>query len=218
MPYTIWSRGRLLGTSNLDYARSLPGLRAGDFEPTEVGERLLPIITGVGPALRGLYRLVHAERASGRASDEDLGAGFPERIRKTTEYADAVSVGNELESLALELRDPDGAVVPTDSIAVQDTEYLLSLGREGGELYEELADDEALAASEMFGDDETFEEDEDVLHDIELLRDGFDDDEDDDEPWRPPRPFPRYQLFITLEGTEALLASPAPGTTDPRGD
>ena len=51
MPYTLWSRGRLIGQTELAYARSFPGLRAGDFEPSALGETLMPIIIGVGVPL-----------------------------------------------------------------------------------------------------------------------------------------------------------------------
>jgi hypothetical protein len=173
MPYTIWSRGRLLGTSALAYARAMPGVRAGDFEPTDLGERLLPIIIGVGPALKALYDVVEAARpceddqADGRGPEQDdlepeprSPRGFSEAIRRTTEYADAMSLADELRSLDLELRDPDGTVVPTESISVQDTHYLLAMAREGME--------------------------------------GMDFEDDELEPWMPPPP--RYQIIITLEG------------------
>jgi hypothetical protein len=32
MPYTVWSRGRLVGHSELAYARVYPDMRMGDFE------------------------------------------------------------------------------------------------------------------------------------------------------------------------------------------
>jgi hypothetical protein len=110
----------------------MPGVRAGDFEPTEIGERLLPIIIGVGPALRALYdvaevaRMCEDDQADGKSSGV-----YPEAVRRTTEYADAMSISDELRSLELELRNPDGAIVPTEMIAVQDTHYLLALAREG---------------------------------------------------------------------------------------
>lgn len=185
MPYTLWSRGRLLGETTLGYAPSIPRLRAGDFLPTELGERLMPVITGVGPALRALFDVVNADRASGNHCYDQPGADFPEHIKRTPEYADSVSIQHELESLALELRDPDGRVVPTESIALQDTEYLLSLPPAPDELFDEtdLIDDEDVAA------------------DLELLEamwsdqpDGFDDDDTE----RPPPA--RYQIFVTLTG------------------
>ena len=42
MPYTIWSRGQLVGESSLDQPRADPRQRSGDFLPTAFGETLIP--------------------------------------------------------------------------------------------------------------------------------------------------------------------------------
>ena len=132
MPYTLWSRNRLLGTSELAYRRSFPRLRVGDFTPTELGEQLMPIILGVGPALNALYDVSERVRREQRKKGirRSRRAGHPAEVKRTTEYADAMSAPNELESLALELRDQSGAVVETDSIWIQDTYRLLALARD----------------------------------------------------------------------------------------
>jgi len=131
MPYTLWSRGRLLGETELAYRRWRPCFRAGDFTPNELGEKLMPIIVGVGPALHALYD-VHAEAIRQRpaVNDTDSEEGYPEEVRRSTEYADAVSVADELESLTLELRDPSGAVVETEDIWINDTYRLIAMGRD----------------------------------------------------------------------------------------
>ncbi len=41
MLYTIWSRDRMLGETELSYIRCMPKHRMGDLTPTAVGERLL---------------------------------------------------------------------------------------------------------------------------------------------------------------------------------
>ena len=41
MHYTIWSRDRMLGETELDYIRCMPKHRMGDLTPTAIGERLL---------------------------------------------------------------------------------------------------------------------------------------------------------------------------------
>lgn len=51
MRYTVWSRGRQLGETDLGFAFRYNGLRCGWFHPTECGDRLLPIATAVSPAL-----------------------------------------------------------------------------------------------------------------------------------------------------------------------
>ena len=136
MEYTVWSRGRLLGRTTLGYAPSIPNIQAGDFDPTEVGESLLPVLTGMGPALEELARVLdtvspereHRGKAVRRMRDA---------LRLTTEYADVMSLNDQLERLALELRDAAGQLVPTQSIGVQDTEHVLALARRDGVLLEE---------------------------------------------------------------------------------
>jgi len=74
MPYTVWSRGRLFGKSELAYRRTFPKLRAGDFLPSELGQTLMPVFIGEGPALSALYdvaiRMKEEPREPGDA-DED---------------------------------------------------------------------------------------------------------------------------------------------------
>ena len=58
---------------------------------------------------------------------EDAEHEFPADIRKTTAYADLVSLVEEREALQLELRDPHGNVVETDDVHIDDTEWKMSL-------------------------------------------------------------------------------------------
>jgi len=194
MTYTVWSRGRLIGHSTLGYARAAPGMRAGDFEPTELGEKLMPIITGVGPALRTLHDMVRHTPSAMAQADGDGVFDFSSALRQTTEYADAVSIADERESLELELRDPDGVVIPTESLAVNDTEYLWARAREP------VDDGDRLRT----GDEEPLdpELEASIAHDLEIIRSWeFEDDwTDDDEEWREPAPFARYQIIVVLEG------------------
>jgi len=188
MPYTVWSRGRLIGESELAYARSLPGVRAGDFAPSELGDRLMPIITGVGPALSALHDVADEVRLLRPAADRP--GDWPEGVRQTTEYADAISLHDELASLELELRDPAGAVVKTDWIAIQDTHRLLALAHDDSDdhlIDVELTDEELRSAEEMRAE-------------LEAL------DWDDREPWEGEQPeFPRYQILLMLAGFDKRL-------------
>jgi hypothetical protein len=121
MTYTLWSRGRLLGESDLGYARCLPRHRMGTLHPTDVGDRLLPVAAGVSAA--GI--------AFGRAFDRLEQAGRRcSREQCVPEHVDLVSAVDEREALAMELRGPDGAVIPTEWIDVRDVAFLLSLARE----------------------------------------------------------------------------------------
>ena len=167
-------------------------MRAGDFIPSELGQRLMPVILGVGPALRALHdaaeRAWIAERKPGETERPD---DWPASVRGSSEFADAVSLQDEVESLALELRDPDGNLVRTESIWLYDTRQ---------------ADT---------NDPDPLDLDESVRHDLELLEfdddldpedlDCFDDDElemelgDTISDVTTPEPG-RYQILITLGG------------------
>lgn len=140
MPYTLWSHGRLLGHSSLSYPRCFPRIRIGEFEPTEVGESLLPILAGMGPAIEALAELLdeHAEPADDPPEESP---GVTDCVRLTTEYADTRSIGDQLRNLALELREPGGERVPTSAISIQDTEQLLALARKKGVILFDEEDD-----------------------------------------------------------------------------
>ncbi len=131
MPCTVWSRGRLIGESDVHDVRGMPGMRMGDFEPSPVGETLLPVILGVSPAVKALCEVVEKTRddIERRGGSAPLG-DWPDGVRSTTEYADAVSIQDELESLALELHDAEGNVVGTDWISFQDGHRLIAIARE----------------------------------------------------------------------------------------
>src|SRR3954471_19424051 len=129
MPYTVWSRGRLVGHSELAYARAFPDMRMGDFEPTAIGETLLPIILGVAPALRALCDVVENTPCNA-GSGTPHATGFPPEVRRTTEYADVVSSQDEIDALALELHDSAGNAVSTEWLWFQDTHRLRALARQ----------------------------------------------------------------------------------------
>ena len=189
MPYTLWSRGRLLGQSTLGYAQARPGLRAGDFEPTDLGHKLMPIITGVGPALKSLYEVAKEHPLAAGQADGD--PDFPKAVRQTTVYADAVSIADELESLALELRDEHGHVVPTEHIWINDTEYLLARANEPSDEPEPELSPEVDAEIER-----------EVEEMLEYFRER-DQWTSDDESWKEPARFARYQILVTMNAGPA---------------
>jgi hypothetical protein len=185
MPYTLWSRGRLLGQSTLGYAQARPGLRAGDFEPTELGHMLMSIITGVGPAITTLYEVAKEFPPATGQADGD--SDFPTAVRQTTVYADAVSIADELESLALELHDEYDQVVPTEHIWINDTERLLARAEE------RLQEAQLELSPELEAE---------IEHDVEELFAYFHEREQwnsGDESWEESKPFARYQILVTLD-------------------
>jgi hypothetical protein len=140
--YTLWSRGRLLGETDLGFVFRWNGFRTGWFHPTALGDRLMPIATGVSPALRTLCII------------------GPD----PTAQADVQSAVDQAEALELELRGPDGAVIATDDIGIIDTHYLLELARSDPREDVELSAEEQAAVDKML---EAFIDDEEPL-DVDL--------------------------------------------------
>ena len=186
--YTLWSKGRLLGYTALGYVRCRACHRMGDLITTEIGDRLIPLATAPARTLRDLAKASHdvpAETGTTRALDE---------LAQTTEFADAAEACVQPESLELELRASDGTVIPTESVHVQDTHFLLELAREAEERF-----GEGLFHEELDPQTET-----DIEHDAALLDEWFANEEVDltdvsagDEPWQVSL-FPRYQIPVHL--------------------
>lgn len=164
MPYTLWSRGRLLGESELDFAYRRNGWRCGWFQPADGAGPLIEIATGVSPAMSAMHH-----DAQDRTTQADVAAAI-----------------DRCEALELELRGPDGAVVPCDDICIRDSEYLLTLA--------DSIDDDAWY--ESLDDDARAELDASVEHDIAIIEECL--DHDAAAPWRPETELRRYQLQIQL--------------------
>ena len=128
MVYTLWSHGRLLGESELAYARCMPCHRMGDFYPTVLGAQLMPVITGLSPVVVELARAIRA-RGRGRVPEPLAAEADEAETSQATLYADCAAAADRLAGLELEVRDAAGAVVETEWVAVRDTEFLLSLAR-----------------------------------------------------------------------------------------
>ena len=212
MPYTLWSRGRLLGQTELAYRQAMPGLRAGDFFPNELGERLMSVIDGMSPAL---FALCDVEEKVLRDNPEAKQVDdWPSAVKQTTEYADAMSIADERESLRLELRDPHGVVVQAEDIWIQDTHRLLALAEAADPVEEEELSEELRAAIEHDVAETLAHFDaldaERARQPWEPGRDANDDEDDQDDPWKPRKEFPRYQIFVRLPGFERFLGSRRP--------
>jgi hypothetical protein len=107
MEYTLWSKGRLLGETDLGFIYRDNGFRCGWFHPNELGERLMPAATGVPPAMRVEYTI---------GPDASL-------------HADILAAVDAEEALELEVRGPDGKRVETEEVWVVDTHYLLAIAQ-----------------------------------------------------------------------------------------
>jgi len=145
-----------------------------------------------------MRELSRVSREAKNAPDDQADGGAACPLEQTTQYADMLAAIEHERGLSLELRGPDGKVIPTEDIFIQDSEYLLSLADEADEedfyknTWDETMDlelDEELQAS--------------VDHDLEILfpSGGVDDWESGD--WVPERDeepvdFPRYQIHVRL--------------------
>jgi hypothetical protein len=123
MPYTLWSRGRQLGHTDLGFVQVYSNMRMGWFRPSEEGRKLMSVLTGTGPALHRVGKMMRNPRRVAMRRPEEEGGGWPRDIRATTAYADLVSSVDELEAMDLQLRDADGVVVQTQHIGVDDAEF-----------------------------------------------------------------------------------------------
>ena len=153
MQYTLWSHSRLLGETDLAFARCLPKHRMGWFYPNDLGERFMPIICGVKPAFFALAeltrRLIPNPYGTGRRTwDVDT------VLKNSAEYADLAAAYAQEAGLALELRGPTGVVIQTENIGIQDTEDLRSLNFDDVSLY----DVEAGRTGDVELDEETLAE------------------------------------------------------------
>jgi hypothetical protein len=146
--YSLWSRGRLLGTTELAYVRCMPRLRSGDLSPTDC--------------------------------------------------ADLLAAADRLEPLDLELRGPDGEIVPTERIFVRDTERLLALAAEAErEDWDDAEVDVEFALGERLEFDPTrpYDEGDLVAPEMDLYQELED---------LEPREFPRWQIHVTLVDDSAI--------------
>ena len=189
MVYTVVSRGRVLGTTELEYARTMERSRAGSFWPEPGVENLMEIAVGVSPALMTAYKAELFDPPDDY--DERTRAARAARQKATTEHADVQSAYDREDALELELHGPDGSLIETEDIGIRDTEFALSLANAEFEceLDEEFALDE---------DDPSFDE----LRELEQEMLGEHDEwslaSDPECGDEPERPFPRYQIFVQL--------------------
>jgi hypothetical protein len=185
--YTLWSHGRLLGETDLAFARCLPKHRMGWFHPNDLGERLMPIICGVKPAFFALSDLTHRLLPNPHGGQRRKW-NLDTVLKNSTEYADLAAANAQADGLALELRGPNGAVIPTEDIGVQDTEYLRSLNFEEVSIYDV---ERGLCEDDL--DEETLAEIEEFVEEFKENTRWVSEDEEEKE-----SDLPRYQIQVHL--------------------
>jgi hypothetical protein len=173
--YTLWSHGELLGESALDYVRVINNLRTGDLHLTSRGLMVLDRLAQTHADAYYSARRLHIEPAN--ESDEK------------SLVADLAAERDQYESLDLELRAPDGRVIPSEDIYIRDTEFLLAIDEERDDDDEESLKDLTLV---------------DILdsEDLEAFETQLKDLAEDPEPWvsdDQPREPARFQLYVRLQ-------------------
>ena len=121
MPYTLWSRGVLVGET--DFALSKPEGRQliGVFHPASSGMLVLPALTAMAPALFGLGAAMERLGATLEEMEDDPDGALA--LLDGTESGHRVMTSAR-EIAELELRDPDGRRLLFESILVSDLEEL----------------------------------------------------------------------------------------------
>jgi hypothetical protein len=173
----------LLGESTLDYVRVIPYLRTGDLELTEIGLTIIQRLTQTREDCYRSARRLCKGKTKGELEESDM----------KTLLADLDAQRDQHDALAFELRATDGSVIPTESIHVTDTEYLLAIARERDEEDESSPDVRP----------------EDVLDsdDLAALEEQLAEFEEDHPPWLPDAPErepARFQIAVMLKDEWAI--------------
>jgi hypothetical protein len=104
MHYTLWSRGRLVGHTDLDIETVTSSMRQGFVEPTEEGKTLLADATSVWRAIAQMKR---ERRARGDGPEKD-------------DHRIVLAAMERREALDLELRDEAGVRFDCEFIRITD--------------------------------------------------------------------------------------------------
>ena len=209
MQYTVSSRGRPIGTTDLGFKHFGGRGRLGWFHPNAEGEQVMPVIASVLPALRA-----YMDRDT---VGEDGRPIVQPQMMGSSEFADIAEALHHVEALELTLHREDGTLVPTECVGIQDTHQLLALAREELDKPDWMREGDGF---ELDLEDDGGEDDGDELALIRELVPALDGDEeidieevqvfftedrsDDAEGWTPDGDeiendrFPRYQVHVML--------------------
>lgn len=127
MPFSLWSRGQLLGESDLELPTGDALHLTGPFRPTAAGVEAMPILTGVATALFGLAPMFEREGLIEEQPTEAKGEAVFDAFHGTDEGTRAMEALRRFAALQLEVRDTEGQVLPTEAIMVHDFAALASI-------------------------------------------------------------------------------------------
>jgi hypothetical protein len=194
--FIVSSSGRPIGTTELGFARFLGATRSGWFHPNALGEKLMPNVALLLPAMRAyVCRDVR---------DEDGQSILQPTFRNSTLFADLAEAFHRLQTMELTLHHADGTLIPTAQIGIQDTKQLIEFAKLD-DVYPKS--DQAVDEVEW---DESIELE--LADDLELPSGSWEpsDDEDDfdlEEIWKAcmeAAAFPRYQVHVELVNANAI--------------
>ena len=210
MQYTVTSRGRPIGVTDLGFPYCTGASRIGWFHPNAEGERLMPVVAAVTAATRAYAQRIRRRRDHANADAQR---------RDATLLADVAEAYQHVGALDLELHGEDGALIATEIVSILDTEELFAwpdleeaIEFSGWKFGEQAAPDPLYDPSEDLFDDEldAFGEDPELPFDPDaddevIFADGF---ADCAGPWSPdeyePDPSMRYQIFVSLMDAKAI--------------
>ena len=114
MQFTIASKGRPIGTTDLEFLRIGGPIRSGYFYPAAEADQMLPLIASTLPAVRAyLHRNV---------TDSDGRRMVQPHLLGSSLFADIAEDIQRSVSFDLTLHRADDSLVPTYVIAIQDTD------------------------------------------------------------------------------------------------
>jgi hypothetical protein len=125
MPYTLWSRGILVGVTDFALGDTHSRHLAGVFQPAETGMMLLPALTAMAPALFDLNARMKREHLTEEDTETNADRVL-EVFEQSPEGQRVIASAKEVQQL--ELRAPSGRVLEIDSILVSDLEEMSRFG------------------------------------------------------------------------------------------
>ncbi|MDB4907743.1 MAG: hypothetical protein JWO05_2527 [Gemmatimonadetes bacterium] len=120
MPFTLWSRDTLLGSSNLQAPSPDSSTLLGEFEPTTAGLALVPAFTEQMRAMRGITPIIEQSGMLEGSADQERGDAFATQLHESPEGQRLFAAKSAMEALELELRDESGQPMPATQFFVQD--------------------------------------------------------------------------------------------------
>ena len=195
MSYTVWSRGRLIGHTDLEFIRLIDVQRSGSFHPNDEGEGVMSAVASPLPAMRAYLH---------RDARDAAGNGFVQpELQGSALFADLAETFHHFQALELELRRADGSVVPTADIGFQDAHHYRAVVEAELEAAEECAGDDAWQDDPSESSEADRQLEMDVLHDMEVLEGPPEDWVNEGDGSRAAEALegamvPRYQIHLTL--------------------